>query len=217
MQKTISFLLCLSLALTITAQAQTKQPHKKVIQLGWDKPDTAYLRAHWQQMEATAPFDGLAYSLRFTAEGKTYDDSSVLGRTLWKREWLAAPLADMKACRFTKLAANFILVNTAPGDLKWEDDAAWNAAAANMGTVAWFAKQTGTRGILFDPECYDAEQWRWNSTSPLGFEQTGALARKRGAQSMQAMAKQYPDMTFLSMWLFSLNYKEAKSPAPGSL
>ena len=50
MQKTLLLLLCLSLALTITAQAQTKPTHKKLIQLGWDKPDTAYLRAHWQQM-----------------------------------------------------------------------------------------------------------------------------------------------------------------------
>ena len=36
---------------------------KKLIEFGWDEPDTAFLRAHLGEMEKT-PFDGCVYLLR---------------------------------------------------------------------------------------------------------------------------------------------------------
>ena len=208
----------LSIALALTAplvsDAQKTFPRKKLIEVGWDQPDTKLLRANYRQMEATAPFDGVVYVVKFNADGKSYDENKILQASPWKREWLAEPLADLKACRFTRFADNFIRVNTAPGDLKWDDEAAWAGASANMGHLAWFAKQSGSKGVCFDPECYSAPQYRWKPENGLSFEKTSEFARKRGAQIMRAMSKENPSFTFFAFWLLSLNSQNANAPDP---
>ncbi|MBC7529833.1 MAG: hypothetical protein H7308_20070, partial [Chthonomonadaceae bacterium] len=192
----------------------TKRPGKKLIEVGWDQPDTKQLRMMGKQMEETTPFDGVVYVLKFTAEGKTYDENKILTLTPLKKEWLLKPLAEMKACRFTKFTDNFIRVNTAPGDLKWDDDKAWANATANLGLVAWFAKQSGSKGIAFDPECYAEPQYQWNPKGGLTFEKAQTLARKRGNQAIKAMSREFPSLTFLAFWLLSLNSQNASSPDP---
>ena len=212
-----SFLLCPfipALAQATDTISTTKRPGKKLIEVGWDQPNTKQLRTQGQQMEETTPFDGVVYVLKFTAEGKVYDENKILTSTPWKKEWLSEPLADMKACRFTKFTDNFIRVNTAPGDLKWDDDKAWANAITNLGLVAWFAKNSGSKGIAFDPECYAESQYQWNPKGGLTFEKAQVLARKRGNQAMKAMAKAYPSLTFLAFWLLSLNSQNASAPDP---
>ena len=53
--------------------AQESARGKKLIEFGWDEPDTAFMRKHAAQMDAT-PFDGCVYHIRYLqADGKDAD------------------------------------------------------------------------------------------------------------------------------------------------
>jgi hypothetical protein len=190
---------------TFAGAATAGRPTKKLIEFGWDQPDTVMLRRNGAKMEATTPFDGVIFAVRFQAEGKLYTHSSVFSPIAWKREWLAGPLADLKACHFRQFTDNFIRINADPGTLDWADDAAWAATASNAAQLAWLAKATGTKGICFDPEAYMKPQFQWDKSKGLSFAESAALARKRGAQLMRAMAQEYPKLTFFGLYLFSLD------------
>ena len=43
-----------------TSIAQTTRSAKKLIEFGWDEPDTAFMRRHIARMEQT-PFDGVVF------------------------------------------------------------------------------------------------------------------------------------------------------------
>jgi hypothetical protein len=178
---------------------------KKLIQIGWDQPPTDYVREQWREIEATTPFDGITLVARFTHDGKTHDENGVLVPQKWPRAALAPALADLRAARFTRLKHNFVRVNSTPGALDWFKDTDWDAAAHNIANIAWLAKQAGLKGICFDPESYGDKQYRWKPESGPTFKETQEMARRRGAQMMRAITREYPDITVWGLWLFSLN------------
>jgi hypothetical protein len=61
------------------------------------------------------------------------------------------------------------------------------------------------KGICFDPESYGDKQYRWKPESGPTFKETQEMARRRGAQMMRAITREYPDITVWGLWLFSLN------------
>jgi len=180
-----------------------KLPVKKLIQLGWEQPTPQILRANYQMMEATSPFDGITIGLRDTVNGFVFSDETVFVPKEIRKEWLKKSLEDYSSCDFRKFKHNFLRVNAVPGDLQWDDDNSWATVANNMGTMAWFAKSGGLEGICFDPESYSGKQFSWNSKSALSFFETQYLARKRGRQLMSAMAAEYPDIVIWGLFMFS--------------
>ncbi|MDD3587188.1 MAG: hypothetical protein PHQ75_08390, partial [Thermoguttaceae bacterium] len=63
-QSTLLFALLFVLSATfVFAQEQTKIPGKKLIELGWDIPNTRFMKSHWQEMEKTTPFDGIMFEV----------------------------------------------------------------------------------------------------------------------------------------------------------
>ncbi len=199
--------------LFVAVAARADFPRKKLIELGWDQPNTGQLRQYHAQMQATAPFDGVVMVVSFKAEGRAFDED-LLDAVPWQRDWLTVPLADLQACRFTRFTDNFIRVNCTPGTVAWEDDAGWAAVAAKLGHLAWLARQSGARGFCFDPESYGARLFRWDPDRIATFAQAQALARKRGVQVMADVVREYPDITFLSLWMLSLNRAQAATDEP---
>ena len=175
---------------------------KSIIQLGWDQPNTEFVRDHWQELEK-APFDGITIEVSFTHDGKLYNDYSVMSRNRWPRKALKPALENLKAAKFNKLKHNFIRVNSTPGDLDWFNDEDWDAACSNIANIAWLAKESGMKGILFDTETYNNFQYMWKPASGRSYAETSAKARERGAQVMKALTKEFPDITILSLWLLS--------------
>ena len=53
----------LLLALVAGRTAAADKPAKKLIEFGWDEPDTAFMRAHVAEMEQT-PFDGVVFHFK---------------------------------------------------------------------------------------------------------------------------------------------------------
>jgi len=175
----------------------------KLIHLGWDQPTTAFVRDHWQELEASAPFDGVTVTAEFSHEGVTHEDHGVMLEEKWPRESLKTALENLRSAKFSRLKNNFLRVNSPPTYVDWFDDGKWDAVCANVANMAWLAKEAGFKGICFDPEQYQSKQYTWMADKGHSFEETSAMARKRGAQLMSAIVAEYPDITVWSLWLFA--------------
>jgi hypothetical protein len=200
----IAFIVFQSLCCMLFNKA-TAQPQKKLIHLGWESPSPKILKANCRMMEASSPFNGIAIVLRDSFQNAIITDGTIFIPKEINRKQLTRSIADLNDCHFQQFKYNFLRVNTVPGTLKWNDDKSWSIVARNMGTMAWFAKNTHLTGICYDPESYAAPQFQWDANSGLSFDQCQLLARKRGRLLMDAMAKEYPNITFWGLFMFSLS------------
>ena len=100
-----------------------KPPIKKLIEFGWDEPDTAFLRRHVAEMEKT-PFDGCVFHVMSADPQGRRENFTWLcwgGRAFTEAE-LEPALDDLRATTFRRFTHNFLRFNTSPGDLDWFDD-----------------------------------------------------------------------------------------------
>lgn len=192
--------------------------HKKFIELGWDIPSTVWLRERWREMEQTAPFDGVMFKLEAKDDqGRRVTSEAIWDGHPWQREWLEPARADLKACRFDRFTDNFLRFNATPGNLDWADDAGWAALAEKAGLCAELMKATGGRGLAIDFESYGAHQFKFDPANGKPFSTAAALARKRGGQFVQAIAREFPDAILLTLWMNSINLKAGASDAPDAM
>ena len=85
---------------------------KLFIELGWDIPDTSFLRSNYVEMESAAPFDGVIYRLSGKdEEGGIHHTEWAWDKSKWKWEWFIPAVEDLKSCRFQKFHHNFIRFN----------------------------------------------------------------------------------------------------------
>lgn len=191
---------------------------KKYIAHGWDllavTPEEVL--AHADAFDRTA-IDGVTLMIRQRlGDGRTISHSSVMTDPLWPRDELKGHIATFREIvKHPSLKESFLSSWWAPRKrLAWTDDAAWRTFAANMGTIAWLAKEGGLRGVLVDAEDYPkSEQYRLQAGDPA-YDETARLARKRGAEVFSAIFREYPDVTFLSFWMLSLNPRYLSSNDP---
>jgi hypothetical protein len=183
---------------------------KKLIQIGWDIPSTSYLRQHWQKMDKGTPFNGVI----FKVEGAGWSSEAVWDRQPWDRGRLISAVEDLKACHFTTLTSNFLRVNATPGDLDWFDDAGWAALSEKVGLLAWVAKEGRAAGLCLDFESYGKRQFQYQPTPAHSFLETRDAARRRGAQVMRCLAREYPDATLLAFWLDSVALPAGEATDP---
>lgn len=191
---------------------------KKFIAHGWDLLDVTpeEVLAHADAFDRTA-LDGVTLMVNDTlADGRQISHMRVMNDPPWPRDQLQGKIKTFQEIvKHPSLRESFISSWWAPQKrLAWTDDAAWANFATNMATVAWLAKQGGLRGILVDGEDYpQTEQYRRLAGDP-SYDETAALARKRGAEVFGAIFKEYPDVTFLSFWLLSQNVADFSAPEP---
>jgi len=181
-------------------------PGKKFIELGWDIPNTAQLKAHHAEMQRTTPFDGVMLALEaVTPDGKRLSSQSMVDAQPWDAAWFAQAAADLKSCRWTTFTDNFIRVNFCPADFDWDDDNAWKIFCAKTTLCAKIAKDTGMKGLAVDFELYGKAIFTYAAESGRSFEATKAFARKRGQQWMEAMASEYPGMVLFTLFVADVN------------
>ena len=191
---------------------------KLFIELGWDIPDTSFLRSNYVEMESAAPFDGVIYRLSGKdEEGGIHHTEWAWDKSKWKWEWFIPAVEDLKSCRFQKFHHNFIRFNASPGNLNWDDDEGWSALADKVGIAARVAFQTGGRGIAPDFESYGEKQFCWKPERGLSFAETCKLARKQGARFMKAIASEYPSAVVMPLWMNSINFQIGELCAGKSL
>ncbi len=175
---------------------------KKLIEWGFDQPDTGFLRQHIGQMEATTPFDGTVFSVN-TDHGSVFTDAYWGAETITSAQ-LTNALADLRATPFRKFTDNFLRLNVTPygpsGGIDWFDN--FGAITTNSLAAAQLAKAGGAKGVIIDTEQYTQQIFNYaaqRDARTKSFAQYAAQARQRGAEIMQAFQQGYPDLTlFLS-------------------
>lgn len=191
---------------------------KKMIELGWDIPTTAYLRDHAAEMEAQSPFDGVIYDLSATdADGVVCSSQSLWSAKRWNPADFQSCIDDLNACTFTKFKSNFVRVNFHPADVRWDDDAAWGAIFDKIRICVHVVHATGGAGLSLDFESYGAALFRWNPDEIGTFDEAKQLARKRGAELIQTAAEEYSDQTILCLWMNSVNLGAGRRSDPDAV
>jgi len=193
-------------ALSALGSAQDARMRKKLIETGWDEPDTERLLKNLDEMEKR-PFDGVVVGVVGRIdEKKRCVLREAFAATPWEREWFQPAVANLRACKFRRFTDNFIVLGANPGNVDWFDDAGWRAIVEHWRIAAWVAKQGGVKGILFDPEPYTAphSQFQYSAQPERDkhpFDDYYAKARERGRQVMQAVAAEYPDITLFCYFM----------------
>ena len=196
--------------------AMVLEDRKKLIELGWDIPTTAFLKSNWMSMETNTPFDGVI----FKAEGRDADERrswstlALWDNQPWPQERLATALADLRGCGFIRFQSNFLRINASPGDLSWADDAGWAVFVDKITLCARLSKEGGCKGLALDFESYGAKQFRFDPGQGRAFAEAGVLARRRGRQFMQAIAGPFPSAVLLALRLNSANLQAGHSDDP---
>ena len=178
---------------------------KKLIEYGWDVPDTAFMRAHIEEMEKV-PFDGVVFKMYPPAGSKNMREFGwrVFSKERFDFKDMEQSLADIKATKFKRFTDNFVQLVAYPGQIDWFDPE-WSSVAYNSGMLAKFAKVSGCKGVMFDPETYGTPIWTYNNFSAEWkaahtFEEYQKKIRERGREFMEAINREYPDITILCLY-----------------
>jgi hypothetical protein len=183
------------------ASTGTIAGEKKLIEWGWDQPNTAYLREHIREMEQ-APFDGVVLAVEGReADGKRIDFTwQGFGKRAFAREQFEQAVADLKATEFRKFTDNFLRFNVTPGDVDWFDDEGWKSIFANSRLIAEIAREGRLAGLLFDLEQYNTRLFDYPKQprrDERSFDAYAKQIRKRGAEVMRAINAGDPELTLL--------------------
>lgn len=206
----------LVLLATFSAHAAAKDATpRKLIEFGWDEPDTAFMRTHIAEMEKT-PFDGCVFHPRCVgADGKP---ANMLWDAWGKRAYTEAEIKpaidDLQATPFHRFTDNFLRFNVSPGEVDWFDD--YSVVAKNAELAARIARDGHCAGILFDTEQYDHRLFDYRAQRDKdrkSWDEYARQAHQRGREVMNAFQKGYPGIKLLLTFSFSLPYQETRGDA----
>lgn len=182
---------------------------KKLIEFGWDEPDTAFLRKHFAEMEKT-PFDGCVFHVS-TLKGENFT-WLCWDRRAFELDEFRSAIDDLKALPpASGFRHHFLRFNTAPGRLDWFGD--FSAVLRNAGLAAKIAKEGRCAGVLLDDEQYEGPLFDYakqRDAKTKSWDEYAAQARKRGAEVMQAFQREFPDLTVLLTFGHSLPRRQSE-------
>ena len=205
-------LIILTLPHAALAQAQTPTAGKKLIEFGWDEPDTAFMRKHITEMERTQ-FYGCVFHIKYeTNDGKPADFLwECWGKQAFTEGQFRGAIDDLKNTPITRFTENLLRFNVMPGDVDWFDD--FSPIVGNARLAAKIARDGHCRGILFDIEQYKNQLFSYRKQKDAAgksWDQYAAQARKRGSEVMAAFQKGFPDVTILLTFGYTLPLSQCK-------
>jgi hypothetical protein len=208
-----SFVAAPGIAAVALSQPAKARP-KKLIEWGWDEPDTAFMRANIEKMEQF-PFDGLVF------HAKT-DQGANLAWEVWGDKKFAdadfkQAIDDLKATKFNRFTDRFLRVNVTPGKVDWFDDDAWASVLNNFGVAAHVAREGRCKGFMFDTEKYDGavtlfDYRQQKDKDTKSFADYQARVRQRGREWIEAVNKQFPEITILMTFGYEMSFRRAEKP-----
>jgi len=202
---------CLLSCLVAADLGAAQSKSKKLIEFGWDEPDTAFLRQHLAEMEQT-PFDGCVFHAGCELAGGrkgsfTWDSWSTNAFTAAD---VKKAFDDLKAMRPRRFKQNFLRFNTTPANLDWFDD--HTAVLSNCQLAARLARAGKCPGLLFDIEQYDKPLFDYRKqrdAKTRSWEVYAAQVRRRGREVMEAFQEGYPGLTVFLTFGYSLPWLES--------
>ncbi|NLN92954.1 MAG: hypothetical protein GX130_06585 [Candidatus Hydrogenedens sp.] len=200
MKNMVPSILALSLLLGFSAALVADESgtlEKKLIEYGWDVPTPEYIRDNIRAMEEK-PFDGVVFRLK--GGGKVMDITPLT------EEHYADDYDAAAAISWEKFTDNFVIAWAAT-EQDWFNDEHWEIIENNTALLARAAKLARCKGICFDPEPYGKNPWNYGETEhrdSRSYLEYAAQARKRGAQFMNAIQREFPSPQILSLYQFAL-------------
>jgi hypothetical protein len=205
-------LLCIALVAGL-ADAGERPRAKKLIEWGWDEPDTNFMRQNIRQMEEY-PFDGLVFHVASSKGGNfTWE---MWGTRRFELSEFQHAIEDLNATPFRRFTDRFLRVNVTPGNVDWLDDQAWDVVLQNMTVAAQIAKRGGCKGLMFDVEQYNDELFNYAKQKHRDrrtFADYQAAVRRRGQAWMKAVNERFSDITILLTFGYSITGGAAKDRA----
>jgi hypothetical protein len=200
----LAFVLLSCLALVTEASSS-----KKLIEFGWDEPDTGFIRGHILELQQS-PFDGCV----FHADYQVGTNHGSFTWQCWGTETftdrdLKQAFDDLRGVHVGKFKENFLRFNTTPAKLDWFDD--YGAVIINATLAARLARAGHCPGILFDIEQYDGPLFDYKKQRDAGsksWELYAAQARRRGKEVMEGFQQGYPGLTVFLTFGYSLPWAE---------
>ena len=188
----------LAAAASLLAVSARDAPRKKLIEWGWDEPDTAFLRANVKEMEQS-PFDGCVYHvIAETAGGPVNVTWRAWSGRAFQDEELARAANDLRQTPFVRFRSNFLRMNVTPGNLDWYDD--HQPVLANARLLARLSRIGRGAGIALDTEQYEGKLFdyaRQRDSARRSFADYSAQARRRGRELMEAFEDGHPGLVVL--------------------
>ena len=187
-----------------TLFAQQAATRKKLIEWGWDEPDTQFMRKNIRAMERL-PFDGVVFHVLTSAGDKFVWE--MWGSRRFTLAEVQHAIDDLKATPFERFTDRFLRVNVTPGTVDWFDDQAWTVVLDNFSLAAQIAKQGGCKGFVFDAEQYKGLLFSYEKQKHCQtktFPEYQAQVRQRGREWMRAVNSQYPEITILLPYAYCL-------------
>jgi Ricin-type beta-trefoil lectin domain-like len=168
---------------------------KKLLQTGWDTAPPWFIKANIDTIK-TRPFDGMML--------RTSGKSEVFTRTAAPDDSFARDRANLETIEWGRFTDNFIvMMSGTPSGWDWFNDADWAASEANARQFARVAKAGRLKGVLFDPEPYLGNPWKYDQQSEAAshsFEQYQAKIRERGQRFMQVLQEEYPGLQVMAYY-----------------
>jgi len=185
---------------------------KKLIQYGWGAKTPEYVAKNIREMEKT-PFDGMIFG-----------DHSSFSDAFWHKELdekaVAEQMEALEKIKWEKFTDNFYMM-WARSNMDWFSDEDWAPdgwVLRNVRLCAKAAKVGGCVGVCFDAESFWGRRpWTYkvqpgaNEKSFIEFE---TIVRKRGAQFMEALQDEFPDLVVHTLFLLSFHEEFAREPDP---
>jgi hypothetical protein len=202
--------LAFSVANTASSQAADDRPQdKKLIEWGWDEPDTKFMRANIRQMEQL-PFDGLVFHVSGSKGGNfTWE---TWGSRRFAMDEFKQAIEDLKATDFRRFTDRFLRVNVTPGKVDWFDDQAWATVVNNFGVAAQIARQGRCKGFMFDVEEYEGKLFDYRQQKQKKtFPEYRHQVRQRGREWMEAINKEFPDITIMLPFGYSAAHRGGRA------
>ncbi len=191
---------------------------KKLIEWGFDQPNTARFKANIVEMEK-APFDGVilaAYG--FDKAGKKVDLSyNAFSREPFERSEFGNVISDLKATHPVKFTDNFLRLNVGTSDIDWFDDSAWSAITGHAAIASWICREGKLTGFMFDTEQYNQAKrpfyyYHLADHTKHTFDQYREEARKRGREFGAALTSEKQDPTILFTFTNTFQVIDEKAP-----
>ena len=171
---------------------------KKVIEWGWDQPDTKFMRENIEQMEMS-PFDGVVFHANSDKGVALY--SETFGGPQRKLEEFQQAIDDLKATKFRRFTDRFLRINVTPGTFDWFDDKEWSGVLNNCAVAAQVARQGGCKGFMLDTEQYDGvvlfDYGKQKHHDAKSFADYQAKVRERGREWITAVNRHFPDIAIM--------------------
>jgi len=206
-----AILTLLALFCPVSSAAEPGRDAKKLIEFGWDEPDTAFLRAHVAEMERT-PFDGCVFHVYLVNENGKHVPFlwDAWGKKRFDEAQLRQSVRELSQIPFKTFTHNFVRMNTAPADVDWFDD--HSAILHNVRLMAQAARDGKCAGVLFDTEQYNGQLFDYpkqRDAKTKSWDEYAGQVRRRGNEVMEAFQEGYPDLTIFLTFGYSLPFVEA--------